>query len=264
MISVISFRGFSKTLCMQHVFSTEDCEFVEVKGVSRAEAYNKAINQVQGDYVMFLDENEWVDETILTEIGKGLFDEDFLISNFVCHYPDGKVEYRMPNTYCVSVPTLLKATIIDDYPAQLLNKLFKKSVIISNSIVFQDKLDYYGEASYFVSFLRHSGKYRYEDKHLAHIQTKRHWRSMDYSIDRYISFCQFYKSLKETLGKKETEAVNRKIFETKVDFMEHSQLNTRCFNKRLETPLHLFWTTNWSISRKLKYTAMYVFSKLEK
>ncbi len=264
MISVIAFRGFSKKLCMQQVLSTEDFEFVEVKGESRAEAYNKSINYVQGDYVMFLDEKEWVDEKVLTEIGKGLLDEDFLISNFVCHYTDGKVEYRMPNTYYVSVPTLMKAIIIDDYPAQLLNKLFKKSVIISNGIVFQDKLDFYGEAFYFISFLRHSGKYRYEDKPLAHIQTERQWGTMEYSVDRYESFCHFYTAIKKTLAKKETEAVNRKIFETKVNFMEHSQLNTRCFNKRLETPLYLFWSTNWSLLRKIKYTTMYVFTKLEK
>lgn len=264
MISVIKYKGDSKTFRVQLVSSTVDWELVEVKDVNRGIAYNKAIGQVRGEYVLFLDEKDWANETIFPEIARGNLDEDFLIFDFVCHYPDGKVEYRMPNTYHVPVQALLKATIVDDYPAQLSNKLFKKSVIMSNGISFQEELDCYGEALFFISVLRHSKKYRYVDKPLVHIQTELQWGTMEYSMGRYLSFCRFYRSLAGTMGKAETEAVNLKVFRTKVDFMAHSLLDTRSFNRQIETPLHLFWSSNWSFVRKLKYTGMFFFSKFER
>ena len=261
MISVIAYKGEAKTFSAQQVSSSMDWELVEVKDMCRAMAYNKAIGQVHGEYILFLDENDWADETILTEMDSSLSEEDLLIFDFVCHYPDGKVEYRMPNAYHVPVQALLRATIVDDYPSQLSNKLFRKSVIMANGIAFQEELDYYGEAEYFISVLRNSEKYRYVSKPLVHVQPERQWGTMEYSIGRYMSFCRFYRSLVETFGKKEAEAVNRKVFETKVDFLEHSLLNTRNFNRQIETPLHLFWSTNWRFVRKLKYTGMFFWSK---
>lgn len=264
MISVVTYKGFSKTFCLQQASSSTDWEAVDVKGACPAEAYNMALRQVRGEYVLFLDENERVNLSALEGVNKSLLDEDFLVFDFVCHYSDGREELRMPNTYHVSVRALLRATIVDDYPGQVSNILFKKTTLDTNEISFQSDLNSYMETFFFVSVLNHSKKYRYVNVPLMHCLLSQKWGTQEYTVGGYVSYCRYYRALTGILDKSELKIIDNKVFEKKVCFMEHTLLNTRNFNREIETPLAVFWSANWSLIRKLKYTGMFFFTKLVK
>ena len=126
------------------------------KGVSSAR--NKGIENAQGEFLCFVDADDWLEETFLADFRTDSVDADFYISGWFFN-TNGKtyscVKYH--TIYCCSISEIcnefLKQNLRGNgYPW---GKLFRASVIYENHLLFNEKVSFNEDHLFVLEFLVH-------------------------------------------------------------------------------------------------------------
>lgn len=114
------------------------------RGVSAAR--NTGLSKAQGDWVLFVDGDDWIEPEVLSNFSSvDLSSIDILIFGFILHKPHGKnVLYMPPSDVCnIFISYVLGHRLI--IPCMF----FRRSLIVENGLLF-DEQTYYGEDKEFM------------------------------------------------------------------------------------------------------------------
>lgn len=130
----------SHNICMEYYKKYKSIIYINQKNAGVAEVRNKGISLATGDYITFLDSDDWIDENIYCRLVQTAEEtnSDIVECGFIEAYDSGKYininKYESINSFTgeKAVSENLKGNLL----TVLWNKLYKRNLFIDNDIKF--------------------------------------------------------------------------------------------------------------------------------
>ncbi|MCR4674464.1 MAG: glycosyltransferase family 2 protein, partial [Lachnospiraceae bacterium] len=154
MISVILFGENKKILENQ---TLKDIEIISV-GAEDISARNKALKEVKGEFVTFVSAKDELEPDYLEYLIKGIAGSHLSICGYNIE-EDGECLYETPET----VPRMMSGEDMQcrlfyqyHYQGYLQNKMFRRQIIQSKHLLFDETLEENGDFLFLMQYLRYA------------------------------------------------------------------------------------------------------------
>lgn len=138
----------------------------ENKGISLTRS--EGIRVASGDYFIFLDSDDWVEQHFLSELYNDaiLNDSDMVITDYFLDYDHGIFEVK--NEVSNNKLEILSLMLLDKVKGFTWNKLIRRQVCLDNGLDFQPNINYMEDFIFIMEVLLASDKVSFLDKCLVH------------------------------------------------------------------------------------------------
>lgn len=251
--------------------SSERTSFYEeliVYGENKYSAFNEGIRIAKGEYVLFLDQNDRIEQKQLDNLCDILKtnDQDLFVFNFIFEYNDGYQEYNKVNTYHANAQILMEAYVFNSYDAFLFNKVFKMEIIKKNNLFFDEGIMIFAERLFCVKFLKFSDNIFYYDYPflIRALNEKRHIGKLIPSINKETlpAYTLYIDKLKTLLNVSYENKIDAYNYWKKRMFIREGLIRARDFNYFIKTPISFIWKGGDSLAFKVKATIVSVINNI--
>lgn len=171
------------------------------KGVSSAR--NTGIEKAQGEFLCFVDADDWLEETFLADFRIDSVEADFYISGCFFNISGKAYSYMKYNTtYCSSVNDirdefLLQNLKMNGYPW---GKLFRRSIIHQNTLRFNEKMFIHEDHLFILQYFLLAQSV-YITEHIAYQYRVLNESGVKLSVGKhsYSEYIENYKSFKKVI-----------------------------------------------------------------
>ncbi len=151
----------SLNLCLSYSEKYENLKTIHQVNAGVSCARNTGIEAAKGTYLMFVDSDDFVDFSLISDLLRAIGDYDFAIAGYSL-YDD--IKKKVINTFpCRDTEGTIQnlTELIDNYiyPPFLLGpcfKLFKRSIVIDNEIRFPKDISYCEDAMFVFDYLKYA------------------------------------------------------------------------------------------------------------
>lgn len=230
----------SAELCEEyaHKYSNIFCIHQENEGVSAAR--NTGINSARGEYILFVDSDDYVESDYLENAVFGLENQD--MDMYLCGYQtvrnNGKIKEKKYYPYVDNTALMydeLSGAMMKLFNSSTLHaigtKVYKKSIIEKYGIRFNEKWMYYEDIYFCLSYLLHCSKI-YVQKSIMYnyrkdIQDSLSKQKKNY---KYASVYRTFALLDRLINNKRINNKERTLF-----YKSYLREINFCFNSKIET-----------------------------
>lgn len=170
--------GAPKALCsICEEYADKDSRFKYFKrehaGVSSTRNYG--IEQAQGEYISFVDSDDWVNPDYLSFFKEFERKPDVVFFKFILHFNNKMITTFFPQETFASGEKKICESLIElfdygnrDYLGYVCNKFFKKSIIDENNIRFPKNISFMEDYIFALQYYQHISNLYISNKELYH------------------------------------------------------------------------------------------------
>ena len=156
----------SESICRKFL---EDDRFqiVNQKNKGVAISRNVGLTMAKGEYILFVDSDDWLDNNMLNELINNAGDDELLCVGYYNAYENHKLQ--VTNGKNIVIKQDLKKSIMNDnniIGGYLWNKLFDLNIIKQNNIKFDKDINYCEDLIFVLNYIRFINRIRYISKPL--------------------------------------------------------------------------------------------------
>lgn len=151
----------SKSICSEYSRKYESIIYLEKQNTGVSDTRNKGIEQASGEYLYFLDADDFIDPNYLSDLLQGSEKYDLIIGNYMVAYDSKKQVLYENQTIDISFDELREKILDGDNSISgfLNNKLFKKKYI-SNNIFFNTNIHISEDTLFILEYLERINSFR--------------------------------------------------------------------------------------------------------
>lgn len=204
----------SNEICKKYVQKDSRVKlyFQENSGVSFAR--NTGISKSIGDYILFVDSDDWVDKDYVGLMIEKLNKYDSVICGYTEEYVNKEICHKMTENAIVEDSTITIKKVIDNmYGGYIYNKAFKKEIISKHNIRFHNDIHMCEDMLFVIEYLKKCNNIYVLDKCLYNYRMRKSsavWQKGD----KYLTIFNAYNLIESVLDDEQfIELINyRKLF----------------------------------------------------
>ncbi|EPL1602603.1 glycosyltransferase family 2 protein [Acinetobacter baumannii] len=153
-------------ICKDYINQKENFKLIKQKNKGVSSARNLGLRSASGDYIVFIDADDFLSNTAIDEIYNHLYKNDSDIIFF-----DYYVKIENEEKYIKSLNSLQKDAILKDIMKGVMrgfvwNKIFKRNFILNNRLSFNEKLKYCEDEEFLLDAIWFSKEISYLERGL--------------------------------------------------------------------------------------------------
>lgn len=220
-----------RSICEEYAIIDCRFKFYQKMHAGVSVARNFGIDQAEGEYVAFLDSDDWLDSSALEEYYAQAFQSNCDILNFNYFETSNNNNILKKQTLKnLNSLVLLKQIISGEIFGGICSRIIRKDFIVKNSLVFPQNIGYCEDVIFWISSLLKSPKLQYLNKAFYHYNLDNdNSISRNYTIEKYIERKKYIAALKELLPRNYEKEINTAAFLVKMEAKAHGLLTAKEF-----------------------------------
>lgn len=228
------------SVCKEYANKDSRIKFFNREHTGVAATRNFALKQVQGEYIAFVDSDDWIDSNMLQvcydfakEKNTDLLTMDF----FETKNNSDTLRIQKPKT---KDPTnILHQILVGNIFGGMPLRIIKKAFYNKHPVFFPEHIGYCEDILFWVQFLQAQPKIDYLNKAFYHyIQDNNLSITRDYTEEKFNERKKFIHTLKDKLPKAFIEDINMAAFNVKIEAMRNHLLTPAEYISFEKTHLH--------------------------
>ena len=173
----------SGSICEEYAKNDKRIIVIHKQNGGSASARNAGLNAATGDYITFIDADDWIENDGLEKmmLCAETTDADIVMADLTIEQSDGSCSVRKEGFGNPDAIELMKAMMIGKLHGSNCNKIYRRSLIVANDIHFIDGADYTEDLAFNIKLLTLTNKIAYlpiayyhyciYDNSMSHLQT---------------------------------------------------------------------------------------------
>lgn len=191
----------SGTICDMYALNDKRIKVIHTKNRGLSAARNEGLHNSNGDYIGFIDSDDWLSENTIEILYNLLVNNnsDFSVCGIIDEYikPTEKIKNNNNSYHIVNKKDIYKK-IIDDknFYGYVWNKLFKRNIIESENLIFDEKLLSCEDIDFLVKYVVKSNVAVYTTEKLYHYRHHSNSMTGDFTYnERKLSILDAYEHI---------------------------------------------------------------------
>lgn len=131
----------SEKICQQFLSKDGRVKYIKQKNMGVSTARNNGIKQATGDFVCFVDSDDYLEQDYINELKKGMIRSELTISEYYINSNDEETHKSYDINNVIKKEEFLKKIVYDDFfCGYLWNKMYNLSIIKENNIAFNPQI----------------------------------------------------------------------------------------------------------------------------
>ena len=153
----------SATICDEYAIQSRLIKVIHKKNGGSASARNAGISVATGDYITFVDGDDWIENDGIEKmmLCAETTDSDIVMADFTIEQSDGSCSVRKEGFCNPDATELMKAMMTGKLHGSNCNKIYRRSLIVANDIHFIDGADYTEDLAFNIKLLTLTNKIVY-------------------------------------------------------------------------------------------------------
>lgn len=191
-------------ICDDYVKRYDFVSVIHQENAGLSSARNAGLQRACGEYVMFLDSDDYLDTDCLTHVYRN--DSDLIIGSIINEYDDGTQMFQPERRDERFISEQFPGLISELFKERRLNyvhaKLYRRQVILDYGLLFEDDMLTSAEDTVFnFAFLKHCRSIYISGKHVHHYLLSSGGLGSRFYIDRYVRFKRLNDYVEDTCRK---------------------------------------------------------------
>lgn len=228
----------SYNICKKYADTDKRIKLFSKKNGGVSSARNYGLSYVTGDYVYFMDSDDYLELNACEIMIKNIKNFDLLCFNWSCTYKNNKIRNGVQTDKILSRNETLDLCVQNEnsFSGYLWNKLFKADIIKDNHIKFNKNISICEDLLFVVEYIQYCDKVNSISNVLYNYRMRISAASKRFNLNKFSTIFASYQSLINIYKKENLEA---KIF-LEYEYLYNYYLYKRIFDKN-----------NVSIDRKI-------------
>lgn len=244
-------------------FARKDSRFKFFKrphmGVSASR--NFALRQAQGEYIGFVDADDYIDATMLQECYAfaSSTNSDIVTKN-IFRTRNGQNTLMKQKPSSLAPEAIIRDILLEKILGGICYRFVKRTFLLEHNISFQENLCYGEDAVFWINLLLKKPKVSYLNKAFYHYVDNAQSITKKYTKNSYQENKKYISTLKSILDEDFLEDINVAALNVKVSAMRAHLMTLKEFSAYEKTYLKSIWRATFRFSAKLYLTFYLILS----
>lgn len=254
-------------ICAEYAGKDSRLKFFRREHAGVSATRNYGIEKAQGEYITFVDSDDWIAPTMLEEIfsfakknPSDIVTMDFFISQ------NGKDFLRKQKPKILNAEWMLRQILLGNLFGGMPIRMIKKAFYDSHVVLFRKNIEYCEDVVFWSEFLQYEPQISYFGKAFYHyVQDNNGSITRNYTPEKYRERKKIIRILKEILPPSFEDCINMAAFNVKMQAMRNKLLTPADYNSFEKTRLSTLFHSNQNWITKtyllLHATLLSIFNK---
>lgn len=254
-------------ICAEYAGKDSRLKFFRREHAGVSATRNYGIEQAQGEYISFVDSDDWIAPTMLEEIfsfakknPSDIVTMDFFISQ------NGKDFLRKQKPKILNAEWMLRQILLGNLFGGMQIRMIKKAFYDAHVVLFRKNIEYCEDVVFWSEFLQYEPQISYFGKAFYHyVQDNNGSITRNYTPEKYRERKKIIRILKEILPPSFEDCINMAAFNVKMQAMRNKLLTPADYNSFEKTRLSTLFHSNQNWITKtyllLHATLLSIFNK---
>lgn len=181
----------SSLICKKYCDLSKSFKLIEQVNGGVSSARNNGIRNASGDYLLFIDSDDYIDNNSLEIIDNYICDNDLLIFGYEKVFMNKSIK-RLDDSMISDFNTIKQKIITSCLGGFLCNKVYKRDIIINNNLYLDDNMYYCEDLLFNINYLKFCNKSLYLGIDLYKYRMRKSGASMSFYKAKNVSIFKAY------------------------------------------------------------------------